>query len=141
MSLVADILAARGPTMVRVSNVLDYSDDLSLVLSKFGLTPDQTMLIPQNRARAIAILTNLLWKGQAYDCERMDRGRAEELAEEIIAGNESKDSKYFSNTESPSSGSWNGFTDSTFDSAVLISSGDGQYFCVWFEDEDDLTCV
>ncbi|MBB5507208.1 hypothetical protein [Paraburkholderia atlantica] len=136
MSLIADILAARGPTMVRVSNVLDYSNDLPLVLSKFGLSQDQAMLVTLDRAGAIAILTNLLWKEQAYDCERMDRGKAEELAEEIIAENESKDSKYFSNKESPSSDSWNGFTDSTFDSGVLISSGDGQYFCIWFEDED-----
>jgi len=68
MSLIAEILAARGPTMVRISNILDYSNDLSRVLSKFGLTPDETMLVAQDRAGAIAILTNLLWKGQAYDC-------------------------------------------------------------------------
>ncbi|MBB5400974.1 MULTISPECIES: hypothetical protein [Paraburkholderia] len=136
MSLITDILAARGPTMVRISDVLDYSDDLSLVLSKFGLTPDEKMLMPQDRAGAIAILTNLLWKEQAYDCERMNRGKAEELAERIISENESKDSRYFSNKESPLSNSWNGLTDSTFDSGIIISGGDGQYFCIWFEDED-----
>ncbi|MEX3858339.1 hypothetical protein AB3X94_30565 [Paraburkholderia sp. BR10923] len=136
MSLITDILAARGPTMVRISDVLDYSDDLSLALSKFGLTPDEKMLMPQDRARAIAILTNLLWKEQAYDCERMNRGKAEELAERIISENELKDSRYFSNKESPLSNSWNGLTDSTFDSGIIISSGDGQYFCIWFEDED-----
>lgn len=59
--------------MVRVSNVLDYSNDLPLVLSKFGLSQDQAMLVTLDRAGAIAILTNLLWKEQAYDCERMDR--------------------------------------------------------------------
>ncbi|MGF6922362.1 hypothetical protein [Paraburkholderia sp. 40] len=136
MSLITDILAARGPTMVRISNVLDYSNDLSLVLSKFGLTPDETMLVPQHRAGAIAILMNLLWKGQAYDCERMSRSKAEQLAEKIISENESKDSGYFSNKESPSSNSWNGLTGSTFDSGVIISSGEGRYFCIWFEDED-----
>ncbi|MCC8403615.1 hypothetical protein LJ655_17240 [Paraburkholderia sp. MMS20-SJTN17] len=136
MSLIADILAARGPTMVRISNILDYSNDLSLVLSKFGLTRDEAMLVAQDRAGAIAILTNLLWKGQAYDCEHMDRSKAKELAERIVAENESKDSKYFSNKESASSDSWNDFTDSTFDSGIVISSGNGQYFCIWFEDED-----
>ncbi|MBB5457581.1 MULTISPECIES: hypothetical protein [Paraburkholderia] len=136
MSLIADILAARGPTMVRISNVLDYSNDLSLVLSKFGLTQDEAMLVRHDRAGAIAILTNLLWKGQAYDCECMGRSKAEELAEKIISENESKESRYFSNKESPSSDSWNGLTGSTFDSGIVISSGDGRYFCIWLEDED-----
>jgi hypothetical protein len=136
MSLIADILAARGPTMVRISSILDYSNDLSVVLSKFGLIQDETLLVTQDRAGSIAILTKLLWKEQAYNCERMDGSEAQRLAEKIIAENESKDSRYFSNKESSLSDAWNPLTDSTFDSGVLISSGDGRYFCIWFEDED-----
>ncbi|MBN3802151.1 hypothetical protein GXB81_03650 [Paraburkholderia sp. Ac-20336] len=136
MNPIKEILAARGPTMIRISSILDYSNDLSQVLKKFGLTPDRAALVAQDRANAIAILTHLLWKGQAYDYECMDSRKAAELAERIISENESTDSRYFSNRTSALSNSWNGLTDSTFDSGIVVSSEDGQYFCIWLEDED-----
>ncbi|WP_167046504.1 hypothetical protein [Burkholderia sp. Ax-1724] len=100
------------------------------------MTPDGAALVAQDRANAIAILTHLLWKGQAYDYECMDSRKAAELAERIISENESTDSRYFSNRTSALSNSWNGLTDSTFDSGIVVSSEDGQYFCIWLEDED-----
>lgn len=59
MNPIKEILAARGPTMIRISNVLDYSNDLSLVLKKFGLTPDGAALVAQDRANAIAISSRI----------------------------------------------------------------------------------
>jgi len=66
----------------------------------------------------------------------MASNKAEELDEKIVTENEFKDSRYFSNKKSSISDSWNGLTDSTFDSGIVISGGDGQYFCIWLEDED-----
>ncbi|WP_156967163.1 hypothetical protein [Paraburkholderia ferrariae] len=136
MNVIAEMLAERSPGEIRVSVVVDYSGNLSIILQKFGLKPDVSELTERDRDCAVSILTNLLWKDQAYGCERMQEDRARFFAEKIIEENECKNSRYFSNGSSIIQGSWYPFTDSTFDSGIVMSNGDGRYFCMWFEGED-----
>src|SRR5579871_3654546 len=134
MNVIEEILAERSPCDLRASVVIDYSNNLSIALQKFGLKPDANELSERDRDGAISILTNLLWKGQAYDCECMPEERARFFAKKIIEENECENSRYFSNGSLVIQGSWYPFTDSTFDSGIVISNGDGRYFCIWFED-------
>ncbi|WP_143752279.1 hypothetical protein [Burkholderia sp. SRS-W-2-2016] len=48
------------------------------------------------------------------------------VAEAIVRENESTGSRYFSNRDSPSSNTWETFTDATFDSGLIIAS-DNRY--------------
>ncbi|WP_206999976.1 hypothetical protein [Trinickia mobilis] len=121
---------------IKFSLVTDYSDDMSRVLSRFGLKPDKSLLVEQSRESAISILSKLIWKGQAYQTECMPRELAESTARKIISENESTTSRYFSNKDCAESDEWSQLTESTFDSGIIVSGDDGRYFCIWFEDED-----
>src|SRR5579863_6988322 len=117
---------------IRFSLITDDSNDMSRVLSRFGLKPDESLLTAQSRESAIAILSKLVWKGQAYETECMPKELAESIAKKIISENESTTSRYFSNKDDAESNSWSQLTESTFDSGVIVSSDNGRYFCIWF---------
>ena len=135
-SSATEVLQERQAGEVRISIIRDYSDDLSIVLKKVGLDAPASCLVECNRSDAIEILTGLLWKDQAYGHECMPEARAKFLAEKVVLENGYENSRYFSNKTSPTADSWRACTESTFDCGLIISSGDGRYFCIWFEDED-----
>jgi hypothetical protein len=120
---------------IKFSLITDYSNDMSRVLSRLGLTPDKSLLVEQSREGAISILSDLLWKGQAYLGENMPKEVANSIATKIVSENESATSRYFSNKDSPTSDTWSPLTNATFDSGIIVSSN-RRYFCIWFEDED-----
>lgn len=130
------LIEARQFGEIRISVVSEITGDLSRVLSKFGLTPDANMLVEHNRATALSILTELLWKDMAYEGECMSRDQAEKFANTIIDENSDIKSKYFSNGNWALRESWNPLTSATFDAGIIISAQDKPYFCIWFEDED-----
>jgi hypothetical protein len=71
------------------------------LLSRLGLTPDKSLLVEQSREGAISILSDLLWKGQAYLGENMPKEVANSIATKIVSENVSATSRYFSNKDSP----------------------------------------
>ncbi len=131
-----DLIAERCSGEVRYAVLSDASGDLSQVLGRFGLSPDASALIEHDRATALAILVELLWKDMAYECECMPRGRAEAWAEQVFAEHAAAASRFYSNGNWARRESWNPLTPSTFDAGVIITGPDGTYFCLWFQDED-----
>ncbi|APF85341.1 hypothetical protein [Ralstonia pseudosolanacearum] len=132
------ILVARRVGEIRLSLVRECSGDISRAMSKFGLTPDASLLVEQDREQAIEILAALLWKDQAYGHECMPEAAARSLAVQIISAYGDASSRYFSNRDASTTTaqSWSAMTESTFDSGIVVASEGGKYFCVWFEDED-----
>ncbi|WP_092758707.1 hypothetical protein [Rhodoferax sp. OV413] len=130
------LISARNSGEVRCAVTSDYSDNLSQVLAKFGLVPDASLLIEHDRASALEILTQLLWKDMAYESECMPRPKAEEFAKALLAEHATADSKFFSNGNWTRRESWNPLTASTFDAGLIVTGGDHLYFCIWFQDED-----
>ena len=121
---------------IRIAVVSEVTGDLSRVLQKCGLRSDPTMLVEHPRDEAEAILRELLWKDMAYEGECMPRERAALIARAILAENSVTCSRFFSNGNWARRESWNPLTESTFDAGLLVSLVGGQYFCIWFQDED-----
>ena len=118
---------------VRYSTIL-HSIVLEDALAKFGLK--STSLFEIDEHTAWEILADLLWVDMAYRHEFMPEQRANDLAEQIISDHSDQNCKYFSNRENIESNIWKPLTTSTFDSGIVIAWGDGNFFCIWFEDED-----
>ena len=129
-------MAERCCGEVRYAVLRDISNDLSQVLGRFGLSPDAAALVEHDRAAALAILAELLWKDMAYESECMPRARAEAWAEQVFAEHAAEGSRFYSNGNWARRESWNPLTTSTFDAGVIIAGPDGAYFCLWFQDED-----
>ena len=128
-----------GNTDIRYMFVRNCSNDLSLVLEKFGLIPNKSLLVEKNKEETLEILTELLWKNLAYSHERIPKNRAIFFAQQIIMEHQSPDNRYFSNVlwSAPESQSMAALTKSTFDAGIIIASEiTKKYFCIWFEDED-----
>lgn len=116
--------------------VTDSSNDLAIVLAKFGLRSDATLISEISRTEAHAILTKLLWKDLAYGVECMPLDTAAAFADRFLSESESSQCKYFSNVANSESNQWQPFTSSTFDSGVIVSGPTGRHACLWIEDED-----
>ena len=130
------IIDARKYGEIRHSVVSECTDDMSRVLGKIGLKPDASLLIEHSRESAFAILRELLWKDMAYEGECMPKTQAEEIALSLLEQYSVPESKYFSNGDWSKRESWNPLTESTFDAGLIITGANGQYFCIWFQDED-----
>ncbi len=107
-----------------------------MILAQFGLLPEPAMLHKVDRQAAVAILKQVLWKNLVDSAENMPEVDAERIAEAIVAEHSTDGSRYFSNRASAESLEWNPFTESTFESGLLIQNQDGVHFCIWFEEED-----
>jgi hypothetical protein len=121
---------------LRQSTVFDSRQDLAMILAQFGLLPEPAMLHKVDRQAAVAILKQVLWKNLVDSAENMPEVDAERIAEAIVAEHSTDGSRYFSNRASAESLEWNPFTESTFESGLLIQNQDGVHFCIWFEEED-----
>ena len=133
------IIQSRVAGEIRYAVVTDFSGNLAHVLAKFGLSASADSLTELTRDRALAALTQLLWKDMAYSVECMQEANARELAGQIFAQCEYPASQYFSNAAWDQQGrlpSWTPFTESTFDSGLVITGPDHRFFCIWFQDED-----
>lgn len=131
------LIAARRFGEIRYSVVCESTGSLSRLLGKFGLTPDESLLVEHDRDTALQILITLLWKDMAYESECIPRGEAESMAQQILAEHESPGCRYFSNGNLAKGKSWNPLTESTFDSGLIITnSASLNHFCIWFQDED-----
>jgi len=132
------ILDARKAGEVRLCLVRECAGDISRAMSKLGLKSDASLLVELRREQAVAVLTELLWKDQAYGHECMPQAAAASLAEQVISAHEDASSRYFSNRNisTTNTSGWTALTESTFDSGVIVSASSGKYFCIWFEDED-----
>ena len=130
------IIQARKYGEVRYAVISDVSGKMNQVLKKFGLEPDADALIEHDRNSASLILRALLWKDMAYDDECMPVTQAEYFAEQVLLQFSEPASRYFSNGNWANKESWNPLTESTFDGGIIISNPTGQYFCIWFQDED-----
>ncbi len=106
MNLARDIVKARGCGEIRYSIVADVSNDLSAVLSKFGLFTDASLVTEVSRADATAILTKLLWKDMAYGVECMAHDTAMTFAETVISESESTNSNQTSRPRNRINGSY-----------------------------------
>ncbi len=131
-----NLIQARQFGEVRYAVVSESTGDISRVLGKLGLKPEPEALIEHEREVAYLILRDLLWKDMAYEGECMPQEQAASLAQQIFQEHSVPGSRYFSNGNWVARASWNPLTDSTFDSGILISNPAGQYFCIWFQDED-----
>jgi hypothetical protein len=136
MKQAIELIKARKYGQIRYSFMTDSSNDLSTVLSKFGLLGDATLVIEVSRTEAIAILTKLLWKDMAYGEECMAHDTAKAFAEAFILESESTQCKYYSNVKSAASTQWQPLTDATFDAGVIVSGHIGLHACLWIQDED-----
>ena len=131
------LIAARRFGEIRYSVASEPTGSHSRLLGKFGLTPDESLLIEHCRNSALQILITLLWKDMAYEGECMPRHEAESLAQQILSEHESPGSRYFSNGNIAKGESWNPLTESTFDAGLVVTDPVGQnHFCIWFQDED-----
>src|SRR5512139_1713761 len=131
------IIAARRYGEIRYSVVSEPTGNLSRLLGKFGLTPDESLLVEHDRDSALQILITLLWKDMAYEGECMPRKEAESLARQILTEHESSGCRYFSNGNVAKGESWNPLTESTFDAGLVVTDAVAQcHFCIWFQDED-----
>lgn len=132
-----ELTAARRVGEIRYSFASESTGNLSRLLGKFGLLPDETLLVEHDRESARQILVALLWKDMAYDGECMPKETAESLARKIIAENERPGCRFFSNGNLAKGESWNPLTESTFDAGLLITDPmSGNHFCIWIQDED-----
>ena len=131
------LIVARNCGEIRYSVASEHTANLSRLLGKFGLTPDESLLVEHDRDSALQILITLLWKDMAYEGECMPRNEAELLAQQILAEHENPGCRYFSNGNVANGESWNPLTESTFDAGLVIASTQGHnHFCIWFQDED-----
>ena len=131
------IIAARRYGEIRYSVASEPTGNLSRLLGKFGLTPDESLLVEHDRDSALQILITLLWKDMAYEGECMPREEAESLARKILIEHESSGCRYFSNGNVAKGESWNPLTESTFDAGLVVTDAVAQcHFCIWFQDED-----
>jgi hypothetical protein len=132
-----EIIAARRFGEIRYSVTSETTGNLSRLLGKFGLMPDESLLIEHDRDSALQILITLLWKDMAYQGDCMPRQEAESLAQQILVEHETTGCRYFSNGNIANNKSWNPLTESTFDSGLVITDPAKQnHFCIWFQDED-----
>ena len=130
------LIQARQFGEVRYAVVSECSGDMSRVLAKLGLKSEPEALVEHDRESAYLILRELLWKDMAYEGECMPEQQAESFAQQILQQHVAEGSRYFSNGNWAKRESWNPLTESTFDAGLLISNPTGQYFCIWFQDED-----
>jgi hypothetical protein len=131
------IIAARRFGEIRYAVASETTGNLSRLLGKFGLTPDESLLVEHDRDSALQILITLLWKEMAYQGECMPRNEAESLAQQILTEHQSPGCRYFSNGNVAKSDSWTPLTESTFDAGLVVTDSVAQmHFCKWFQDED-----
>lgn len=130
------IIAVRKYGEIRYSVASECTGSMSRVLGKFGLTPDASLLVEHDKESAFAILRELLWKDMAYEDECMPKSQAEEITHSLFQEFSTPQSKYYSNGDWSKRESWNPMTESTFDAGLIVSDGNGSYFCIWFQDED-----
>lgn len=131
------LIASRKFGALRYAVLSESTHDMARVLARFGLRPEPLLLFEQSRETATEMLVELLWKDLVgHDIEWMSRAGATSLAGTIITEHAFEESKFFSNRKWPMDGDWNGFTESTFDSGLIITGKNGAYFCFWVEDED-----
>lgn len=131
------VIAARRFGEIRCTVASEITGNLSRLLGKFGLTPNESLLVEHDRDSAFQILFTLLWKDMAYEGECMPRQEAESLAQQILADHETTGCRYFSNGNVAKSESWNPLTESIFDAGLVITDpAKHNHFCIWFQDED-----
>ncbi|WP_460843571.1 hypothetical protein [Noviherbaspirillum agri] len=131
------IIAARRFGEIRYAVASETTGNLSRLLGKFGLTPDESLLVEHDRDSALQILITLLWRDMAYDDECMSKDEAESLALQILTEHESPGCRYFSNGNVAKGESWNPLTESTFDAGLVVTNTvANNHFCIWFQDED-----
>jgi len=130
------IIEARKFGEIRYAVVSEGTGDMSRVLGKLGLTADAALLVEHDKKSAFCILRELLWKDMAYESECMPKSQAEEIASYVLQQHSIPESKYFSNGDWSKRESWNPLTESTFDAGLVVTGGNGTYFCIWFQDED-----
>lgn len=130
------LIQARQFGEVRYAVVSEATGEMARVLAKSGLRPEPDALVEHDRDSAYLILRELLWKDMAHESECMPVDQAESLAHQVLQQHTVEGSRYFSNGNWAKRESWNPLAESAFDAGLLISSPTGQYFCIWFQDED-----
>jgi hypothetical protein len=135
MSILSDLPVNRPEGKARFFIVADRSNDLQRVVSKSGLIGDASNLVEFTREEIKSILTDLLWRHKSYSLDVKLFDEAKYIAEITLLEHESKGCRYFSNRESVKSITWTPFTDSPFDSGIILLNQNGEHLCVWMEDE------
>ena len=131
------LIAARRFGEIRYSVASEPTGSLSRLLGKFGLMPNESLLVEHDRDSALRILVSLLWKDMAYEGECMPKREAETLAQQILTEHEMPGCRYFSNGNIANGESWNPLTESTFDAGLVVTDpATKNNFCIWFQDED-----
>lgn len=132
------IIAARaGDLIVGIRSRSQYS--ITDAATEFGLFPEAKNYREVDGQDAEAILTTVLAEDLAYNCERVPRAEAEQLAADFIHQFDNEPARFYTNIEFGESknalGGWTPVTDATFDAGVLIVSPT-RIACAWFMDED-----
>jgi hypothetical protein len=139
-----DIPVERDAGSVRCASMKVWgAPALGSILSTFGLAAEPKFLreVPADKAKQV--LAAILHQDMAYKSEAMPLARAMQLAQDFLSSHESGArffinadwSEYFAPKNGPSSFSWNGLTEATFDAGV-VAIDQSIASCVWVEDED-----
>lgn len=131
-----EIMDTRHAGEVRCTLVSEAAGDLGAVLARAGLQPDSSRLVEHDRATAHAILSAILHKDMPYQMPLMSKAEADGMADMILSSCEKPGSRYYSNGNWDTREAWHPLGESSFDAGVIVSCGEGRYFCVWFEDKD-----
>lgn len=138
---IREMLNDCGAGTVRIGYVSNYPQyPLSDILIRFGLKSDPDCLEEVDQAKAIHVVTALLWKDLAYGTELMPKDRAISYAQEFVRGHAEANSRFYTNGRwhfyhERSGADWAPFTSATFDGGILIVS-DRDAACFWAEQED-----
>ena len=115
---------------------------LGLVAAEFGLSSAANVYEEILREEATAVLTAVLHKDMAYNCEIMLLEQANALAADVISLFEANGARFFTNGGygrprlNPNVGpGWMAATEATFDTGVLVLAP-SSCACLWFMDED-----
>ncbi|AXQ31370.1 hypothetical protein D0B54_22970 [Solimonas sp. K1W22B-7] len=131
-----EIMDARNVGEVRCVLISEESQDLNRVLAQAGLRPDSSLLIEHDRTTAHSILAAIIQKDMPYQMPLMSKAEADGMADMILSAHDKPGSKYYSNGNWETREGWHPLGESSFDAGVIVTYGEGRYFCVWFEDKD-----
>jgi hypothetical protein len=141
VGVVEDIIRDRIYGSVRCGITAQPVSTVSELARQFGLQDDPGDYAEIDETTACAILELILHQEFTHHAEVMPVERARELVRLFLAEIGDRP-RYFGNRlwpipkkGAPSDFSWNGVTDATFDTGVLIL-GALRSGCLWVEDED-----
>ncbi len=145
MNVVEDIKSRRKFGVVHCGYV-SQEIELPRVAAEFSLSPDPANYRRVTKEEAEQILTRILHKDMAYNCEIMPKRAAAELSASFLREFDDGAASFYTNIDYSGEGralgsstwagpGWKPVTQATFDAGVIAISG-VQAACLWIEDED-----